>query len=147
MGRYVDWDFLATRYPHVERAAGADTVNSYHVPYAEAELDGRLASRYTVPFSSDNLTAKEIAADLVYLRLGLLKSEDRDAVRQEVDARISRLLRGDEVMASVGDTIQPSGEAVWSDNQGYSPMFDVDDPQNWEVSSERLDDIEDRRDG
>ncbi|HKJ88813.1 MAG TPA: hypothetical protein VKA48_09930 [Gammaproteobacteria bacterium] len=148
MGRYVDWAFVVSKYPRTERSGPAEEINSFYIPYAEAELEGRLGPYFTTPFSDNNVTVKELAADLTYLRLGLMKDADHKRVKGEVDARIKRLIGGDEAMATIDGTIvQAGGEVVWSDTQGYHPIFGVDDPLDWNVDSSRLQDLEDDRDG
>jgi hypothetical protein len=149
MGRYIGWDFLAGRYPHVSRVGDAKQVESYYIPYAEAELEGRLGVVYTTPFTGTNLTAKELAADLVYLRMAQFKdAEERGRFVGQINARMKRLLNGDEGLTLAdGTVVYPSQEAVWSDNQGYHPAFGLDDPLDWTVDSDRLQDLEDDRDG
>lgn len=147
MGRYIDWEFLANMYPVVNRAQSAPEVNSFYIIYAEAEVDARLSNAFTVPFSSNNLTAKELACMGAYLRMGLLRDDQIGAFREEYQARFERILSGDEGMVSitdsgtavtelVGDTVR---SAFASTTEDYHPVFGMGDVVDFEVDSSRLD--------
>lgn len=145
MGRYITYSDLAARYADIDRISSAD-VDSYHIVFAENELDGMLSSRFTVPFSSNNLTAKDLSMDLAYLRVGNFSIENRKILRDEVMARIERLKRGSEdMLLDDGTTLQTVGETVWSNTQDYHPVFGMHDSKWLSISSEQLEDEEDER--
>ena len=147
MGRYLEWSDLAARYPFVDRVGtGASDVDSQFIAPAEAEVEGRLGAWYATPFSSNNVTAKDLAADVAYLRMGLLDNDKRQQMIGALNARFKRLTSGQETMVLVDGTIMtPSTEVAWSTGQKYTPTFEMDDPVFWSVDSSRLQDVEDDR--
>jgi len=65
------------------------------VPFAIAELHARLAPGFTVPFSDNNMTAKDLAIDLTFAKVYRFKDiEKADAVMTYVGAQIDMLLGG-----------------------------------------------------
>jgi hypothetical protein len=139
----ISWDDVINKYPQPGRGPGADEVSSVHIAYAEAELNGRLGSKYTVPFSSNNMTAKELAVDLTLLRLKVFKSEDKEAVKTAVDERIARLLDGSEQMYAIdGTLLSPDVVTAWSSTHTYPPTFGMGDIEDMQVSSAQLADEE-----
>jgi len=146
MGDYCTWsaDVLAQYARLVNRVATAAAAESAFVALAEAELDSRLGAYFTVPFSSDNLTAKALAIDLTYiLAAGPDDPERVAAVQTRVDKAIGELIDGRRrMMTSNGAALASAGaQTVWSPSQGYVPIFGLDHPAEWEVDSSQLYDI------
>lgn len=140
MGRYITYDDLKARYPDIDRISSTD-VNSYHIVFAENELDGMMASRFTVPFSSNNQTAQDLSLDLAYLRVGNISMEDRKMLRDELKFRINELLRGNEQMRLADGTfLQSVGETVWSNTMDYHPAFGMNDSKWLRIDSDQLED-------
>ena len=150
MGRYIDWADVSNRYPNFADFDGASGVNSAYVIYAEAEIDGRLATRYTTPFSTNNLTVRDLCVDLTYIKCGRLRTEDAKTLKEDLDARIARLIDGSEVMmvetgSGTTESVQRTGDTVWSNTQDYQPTFNLDSPLDWQTDSAQLAAIEDAR--
>lgn len=148
MGRYAEWNDVVEVYPQVGRGKGADEVNSIHLYYAENQLDGLLASHFTVPFSNNNVTVKELAIDLTAIRLGRFKDKDAETAKKDLFERIERLKNGEEAMlVSIGGTLVAMyrTETAWSSTQDYTPTFGVGDSPEFIVSSaQRLDEENNR---
>lgn len=145
MGRYVNSADLFTRYPELIRVNSTTAIESYYVLYAENELDGLMASHFTVPFSSNNITARDLAHDLTYLKANNFKNEDRKSLRDEIMERIKRLKDGAERMVlSDGTTIDSVGETIYSTTQGYHPVFGLDGTEHFVVDSSQI--IDERND-
>lgn len=145
MGRYVNSSDLFTRYPELIRVNSTTAIESAYVLYAENELDGMMASHFTVPFSSNNITAKDLANDLTYLKANNFKSEDRKSFRDEIMERIKRLKDGAERMVlSDGTTIDSVGETIWSTTQDYNSVFGMDGVEHFIVDSTQI--IDERND-
>ena len=144
----VDYDFITGVYPSVGKGSyNAEEVNSYHTPLAQAQIEGLLSTHYTVPFSENNLTAKDLVATLVYSRVSAMSEEDRRAIRTELYERIERLKNGDEQMlTSSGDLMQPDvAGTAWSSSEDYHTTFTRDDPLLWEVDSSLIIDLRNER--
>jgi len=150
MGRYATWsaDFLP-RYPlKADAFASSAIAEAACIQPAEADLDSRLGGRFTVPFSSNNQTAKDLTIDLAYLFLVEPDDEGKTrTMRARVDKAIEELNAGRRIMVTTsGEALQAStGGVAWSSTQGDRPIFDVDAPANWAVSSETIANIETSR--
>lgn len=150
MGRYIDFDDVVNRYREVSRNdRDATTVNSDFIRYAEDELDSRLSPYYTVPFSSNNITAKDLSIDLAYLKIFRFKDvEKASAVDSYIAMRINALASGKaSMMTSSGDVITPDGLAskFYSTTQDYSPVFGMGGILSASVSSSRVQHENDNR--
>src|SRR5262245_55008262 len=62
-GRYINWDDIVNRFTGFANVADAVKAASHYVCYAEAEVDARLAPKYTPPFSNNNMTVRDLAID------------------------------------------------------------------------------------
>lgn len=143
MGRYIDWANVVGRFPSVNKYGGADQVDSGSILYAEAEVDARLSPAFTTPFSSNNLTAQDLAIDMTYLRVNPLRDEDKlRPIQERVDKLIAALLAGEASMITAsGDTIGSStigGVSPWSTTMDYPPTFGVGETEDMHVSSSQL---------
>lgn len=147
MGRYIDWDDVVARYPSISTVGGALEVNTSYIQYAEAMVDGRLSSKFTIPFSDNNLTVKDLCIEMVYKRAGNLSTKESDKIGAWLEARFKGLLEGDENMiTSSGDIIQKStGGLVWSSTENYHPTFGVGNTLSFEVDSSQIEAEEDAR--
>jgi hypothetical protein len=118
-------------------------VNSHVLPYASWRLEALLAPAFTVPFSDNNLTARDLTIDLAYL-LVLQRSKEpkeRQALEQAVLARVQGLSQGREAMVTTsGGALYaaPQQEVVWSSTGRYRTIFDLRDAPAQEVDPARL---------
>lgn len=139
MGRYVNSADLFTRYPELTRINSTTAIESAYVYYVENELDGIMASHFTVPFSSNNITAKDLANDMTYLKANNFKNEDRKSFREEIMDRIKRLKEGAERMIlSDGTTVESVGDTLWSSTQDYHSVFGLDSTEHFVVDSNQI---------
>ena len=94
MGRYASYEEVVARYKTLEHE-GEFLVDSSHLLFAENEIDSRLGQHFTLPFSNNNLTVKDLAIDLCALRaLPNLRKEERDALQSRVDGIFDDLIAG-----------------------------------------------------
>lgn len=142
MGRYINWDDVTDRYSVLTKGsyAGADEVDSAHVVYAENELDALLASAYTVPFSSNNMTAKDLSIDLTYCRVGNFKIKERKEFKEMIMDKINMLKNGEmSMITDSGDILATGGSTpVWSSTEDYHPVFGLGDDIEFLPSSDRI---------
>ena len=109
----------------------ADEVTSHYLPYAAARLGGLLGPYFTVPFSDNNVTARDLTLALAYLLL-LQRSKDPGDARPlagSVQARLSALADGREAMiTSSGEALfaQAVRGGVWGSTAGSAPRFELE---------------------
>lgn len=147
MGRYAVYSSEVTdRYPRVlTDSRGGSLIESAYLAPAEAELDARMAPYFPVPFSSNNLTAKDLVIDMTVLRMGIYK-ESMEVLRESVDARIKSLIDGTMFMVTTSGTVaaQPSS-GVYSTTAAYHPVFGMGDILDMKPDDDRVDDEADSR--
>ncbi len=128
MSRYIEWDDVINRYPALAKGTNAEEVSSAHIFYAEYELDGALSNYFTTPFSSNNITAKDLSIDLVYARMANLKYTDADKFRKAIQVKIDGLANGSKnMMTTGGDLLATVGNTIWSSTKDYHNIFDHGD--------------------
>jgi len=150
---YTDYEEVIIRYPVLKTwAKTAIEVNSDLIYYAEMELNGRLASHFSVPFSGSHPTVKDLTIDLAYYNaLKTRVPKDAQKIHDVVIGRIEAIKDGEEyIYTGSGTTITPAPQTgqIWSNLQDYHPvhtMLGAESPYT-QVSSERLDALEDVRD-
>lgn len=146
----INWNDVVTRYPELARAnIDATMAGSHHLPHAEAELNGKLAPGFTVPFSTNNLTAVDLVTDLVYARIFQYSAPDKaKTVRERIDERCARLLKGLEDMSTSSGTLHSNQAAngIWSSTAGYTPAFGMDPTEDQCIDPDRVQDDLNARD-
>jgi phage gp36-like protein len=122
---------------------------------AEAEIDGYVANRYSLPFSSVPVQVSAIADSLAcyytYLYVYSADNMNRNAfsegqsTRYEIQLNKLKAIADGEVVLTVsgGGVVEQasSSSMVISANQSYTPIFDVDTSTSWGIDSDRSDAI------
>lgn len=121
-GRYITYDDVVIRYPTFASIGDAVLAASHYISYAEAEVDARLGAAFSPPFDRSNLTVRDLAVDISYLRSIRGKTEEYDALKKSIDERIAALNAGTMVMIASGAVLDPPSGA-WSNTQNYHPIF------------------------
>jgi hypothetical protein len=148
MGRYIQWDDIIQRYPNVAAKGGSNQVGSAYLDYAETELEGRLAGAYTIPFSSNNLTIKDLSIDMVYAK-SIMYTDTKKAkvILDYLDKRIGELIDGTATMITTsGDAMFTAGDAPWSTTKDYHNTFGVIPIEDQNIDTDRIEDEYDERD-
>lgn len=142
----VTYDEIESRFSRVGDY-GETVVTSHFLLYAENQVNGLLAGHFTVPFSSNNLTAKDLVIELTYMRCADLKVSELEKRQDMFAQRIEALRNGDEVMlTSSGDTMVAGGTLIpTSTTQNYTPVFGLSDIELSEVDPDQIEDEEDDR--
>jgi hypothetical protein len=145
--RYINWEDVVGRYSEAERFNGGSAiVNSFYVPYGETMVEGALAGYFTIPFSNNNLTIKDLAIDAVFIKMALLKAEDIQILKDSLEKRILSLRDGSMSMIAIdGTVIGQATMAINSTTKDHVPVYDVGPVEGWEVGSDQLLDIEDAK--
>lgn len=148
MGRYTTRDEVIARFPNAE---DMDTVSveSNFIAFAENEIDGLLGQYFTLPFSDNNITIKDLTIELCGLRLSKnAKPSDIDRRHKIFMEKVNRLINGEQAMVlSDGTTmIQSVGDTFHSSTDDYTPIFGFGDIEDMEVDPDLIDDEDDERD-
>lgn len=143
MGRYIDWADVTGRYNDFAKGPDASVANASYVPQAEAEVDARLAAKYTVPFSPAPYLVKDLCIDLAYYK-ATIRQESSKAIKDYIDERFKAILDGSIVLTSSDGVVPVTGNYAWASNS-YHSSFGLDDPVLWRVDSAQVLDIQDAR--
>lgn len=140
----ITWEDVQRKYAELGTSTKLDEreVDTYHIPYAVAELESRLSSVFATPFTEDNLTAKDLIVDLTYLRIGLGKFEKAELVQKRVDKLIADLISGEAAMVYEDGTIVRTTRLAGSTHEDYSLTFGIGDIRDAEVSELWVEDEE-----
>lgn len=124
-GRYITWDDVVNRFVLFGTVAGALKAASHYLHYAEGEIDSRLGAHFTVPFSSNNVTVRDLVIDMVYLRSIRFKGDGYKDLKKEIDERLQRLISGDDVMITNSGTAMSADDTTpaYSTTAGYHPFY------------------------
>jgi len=146
------WGEALLRYPELDKlsAVSSTATNTSSViaanqaalvANAEAYVHGRLGSNFSVPFSSNNMTAKDLVIDTLYVQniqsRQILKGKTLAAV---VDEKIKALLLGATSMVDINGTILAAfaGDVAWSNTMNYHPVFGMGAPEVTAIDSQQL---------
>lgn len=149
---YATYDDLVLRYPAVSKWAATEAqVNSGMIHFAENQLNGMLASHFTVPFGGSHPTITDLTIDLAYAR-GMLTRDPKGAkaVMDLVTGRIQDIKDGKEyIYTASGTTIYATGGGsdIWSTTKDYHPVHSMLDAEaaHTMISSSYLEALEDER--
>jgi len=148
MARYIDWSDVVDRYSMISDFEGSIEVDSTYISYAEADIESRLASKFSTPFSDNNITVKDLCIDAtLYKALMFKDTKKSEIIGKSIDERIKMLLDGATVMmTNSGSSLYADIDTAWSETDGYTPTFGAGDETNFLVDSSRLYDEELARD-
>lgn len=141
MGRYISWNDVAGRYQDIARIAGAEGVGSYWLNAAEAEVDARLALRYTTPFTpTAPELVKDLCIDVCYAKM-TIRQKGTEIIREDIERRFAMLIDGTMILPGSYDT---ASTLAWSEQArtGYHTAFGPDNELNWVPSSSWIADVE-----
>lgn len=148
MGRYITFNDVTFKYGNSTRVASGTAVDSNaHLEASEREVESTLSSVFTVPFSSNNITVKDLMIDLTYSNLSILKDDKAKLIRDNVYKRMEEIKNGSmPVITSSGEALFSNGKAVWSETENYQPVFDKGDILDQGLDIDQLEDLEDSKD-
>ncbi len=121
-------------------------VESAWLPHGAVAVNEKLGNCFTLPFSSNNASARDLNVHYAYL--GILErtrnQEDSLELRNSLQDRISDICSGNSPMAlDDGTALFPDGSTkfeVWSNTQEYKQTFDMRNPLYQRVDPDRIDD-------
>lgn len=149
---YASYEDLILRYPAASKWADTPSlVNSGMIHFAENQINGMLASHFTVPFAGSHPTIVDLTIDLAYAK-GMVTRDAKaaKAIMDMVNARIKDIKTGKEyIYTESGTTLFPAGGGtdIYSTTKDYHnvhSMLDAEDACTG-ISSEYLYALEDER--
>lgn len=148
MSRYIKWDDVVNRYRKISDFEGAVEVGSTYITYAEADIESKLSPKFSIPFASDNITAKDLCIDAVYMKAIMFSDPKKSKiVGDSIDKRVKALLDGSaQMILEDGEVLGQDVVSAWSETENYAPTFGAGDITDMQVSSARLYDEENARD-
>jgi hypothetical protein len=140
MGKYIDWADVTYRYKRFADVKDANEAADEIIPYAENYVEMGLASHFSVPFSSNNTTVKDLSIDVSMAKILMFKdSEKANMMLSHVNSIMSGLREGVlSMLTSSGDVIGQKGEPVYSKTMNYEPVFGHGDIEDFKVDSQQL---------
>ena len=120
-------------------------LENHYLPAGARYLDSRLSRAFTAPFSSNNLTVRDMniyAAMLLFLEGRTSKQDDANELRGMLDGWVDSLVEGNGTMSLSDDTVLEATGAqhqAWSTSEAYTPTFNMLDPVEQAVDTDRLD--------
>lgn len=138
-------------------AAAASALNE-HVRRADGLINGKLARRYDVPFTSTSVPplvrriAEDISAADLFKSMFSRDSQNKNDNLEE--NKKDALILLDEIRDSKIDLVNTAGSLltekstdtlVDASTENYHPIFDVGSATSWSIDSDRIDDITKRK--
>ena len=148
MGRIVTTADVFLRYIELGSIFKGTDFDLAFIEPAEIQIEGILGQRFTVPFSSNNSTAKDLVIDQCYCRALITKRpKSVVAIQASIDKRIKDLLSGKAAMVTTsGDLLSRQTTPAWSSTMGYTPPYGMVDTMDTEIDQDQIDDELDSRD-
>lgn len=143
MGRYIDWGEVTGRYKDAVGLGDSTGMGSYWLTHAEAEVDGRVAPRYTVPFSPAPMQIKDLCIDLTYWKMTVGKANKKE-LKAYIDERFNGILAGTILLTNSLGPLQGQANDAWFENS-YHTSFGPDSPLNFRVDSNWSQQVQDDR--
>lgn len=142
-GNVIDWPDVTARYAELDdlKNAKSPEVRDNLMLMAEAEIHSRLASRFSVPFTAANFTARGLCIDMLYVQnMATRQPEKAKLLMDSLDGRITDLLEGKSQMIDSGGAVVASsvGDTVWGSDAEHPPVFGKGDIMDFGVSSQQL---------
>lgn len=142
MGRYINWADVTGRYGDFAKGPDATQAAASFIPQAEAEVDGRLAVKYTVPFSpapNAPYLVQDLCIDLAYYK-ATIRQETSKAIGDSLESRFKAIIDGTLLLTtSSGTLVSEQGATAWVSNS-YHSSFGPDSEVNWRVDSNWIND-------
>ena len=159
-GKYTNAADIAKLFPEVDTTGKSAEDQEFYIRLAEAEIDGHIATRYTLPFSSTPQLIRDVAVELSFIKI-LEASFTADA-RSSNDWVQSRRENLDKLLHKIADGIVSLVDSaggiltqrtdlagISSDTSQYTPthghgnvVFEIVDPDRREDEDDARDSID-----
>lgn len=121
---------------------------------AEAKINSALANRYSLPFSTVPPLCRSLAGDIAayyairsgFTSDGLQRNAYLDDYKEAMET-LKAIGEGKMALTYTDGSIVPVNASgrILSSTEGYSPIFALDDPDEWKRDQDEIDDQEDAR--
>ena len=142
------------------RIGSITTIDSEHISIgigmAEAEMNGKLAKRYDLPFSVDIPFLSAISANLAsyyILRRQVTKEKSNksdwvDSFKVMADEMLKQIVENQVELLTASNAVvaRTVGQEAWSNTMDYQPTMFEGDPSEWVVDPDKIQDERDARD-
>lgn len=127
---------------------------SAHIDRAEGLINSKLVSRYALPFTTVPPLVRMLAEDIAsfYALRGVIAQDgqvDNEQIKRFEPAieLLDSIAAGDTKLALTDGSLLSTRTTarMMSTTEDYAPTFNLDDPEDWELDDDRLDDIGDAR--
>jgi len=152
IGEYTSSADLRKLYKKIDTANLTDEDLGFFITMAEAEINGCIGQRYTLPFSSTPPLMRNVASELSLVKVldrfftGETNSENptQDRRRTDIHNLIDSIANGEKVL------LNSSKEVIGqrTDNTGFlnttgtlQPVFDLDDPSRSVIDPDLIEDL------
>lgn len=156
MGNYATTTSISQLLPYALKTntTTGDTVGtsnfSKHIDRAEGLVNGYIAGRYSLPFTTVPPILITITEDIscyyfirsTYVQDGQRKNEYADAFKDAI-GQLESIRDGKTPLALTNGSLIPqiTTSKYLSSTKGYSPTFNEDDPEDWDIDADKLTDI------
>jgi len=134
-------------------SAGVDALSA-HITRAESVVNSYISARYSLPFTIVPPIIRTLSEDIAswfHIRGVSVQDGQRDNpwyLTYKEDLKMLEGIRDGKTTLALtdGSAVSPiSTSRFLSSTDGYSRTFDLDEPDKWEVSQDRIGDITDGR--
>lgn len=152
MGDYADASDIRKQYTQVKTADLTDTDIDFFIIQAEAEINGRIAKAYDLPFSSTPAIIKSITIEFSVIKVlsrffthetdGKGKSWPQER-REEIYKILEQIAAGEIILLDASDSIiamKSEANSIYSDTYDYTPTFNHLAISQQKIDSDRLED-------
>lgn len=138
MGRYINWGDVGLRYADAGKLT-AETSDNYYIQGAEAEIDARLAGKYTTPFAVSTQTdapalVRSLAMDIAYW-MANRRADWAEKFRDRIDEMFAAINSGTMLLTTSAGTLLNAPAVTIHTQPGLRSSFGLDDPSRWCPSS------------
>jgi hypothetical protein len=144
------WSEVLVRYPELDKLAGTQIAANRDalIAQGEAYVHGKLSANFTIPFSNNNLTAKDLVFDAIYMQnIQARQPVKGKTIATVLEEKFIALCTGKMQMVNISGTIAQTatGDPAWSNTMGYHPTFGMGNEVMMAVNSQMLIDENDAR--
>ena len=152
MGNYVTPQEVVSRY-NIFQTGSMSLVSSDMIYYAAREVESRLSKCFSVPFSADYPTVKDLVIDACFVRYKRMTDPKYGERLEKIfDGRIERIISGTDFIMTDSGYLERSSmngadtpESIGEDYYSVHSMLGAEN-EHTRIDEDLLDDLEDERD-
>ena len=154
MGQYTNATKVRQLYPQIDETSVTDGQINFYISQAEAELNGRLSVRYTLPFSVTPALVEALSTEYALIKImdrffsaeAPTKYDWKEVRRRELKELIGKVAEGSMLLVgsdSAALSQRTDINGITSSTTNYTPTFNHLDASQQVIDTDRLDDEED----